>query len=192
MNKLSFATYLPDLLRNNAREHCWPKQARSLAAVSLGRLMDESIQGIIIALDNTIISEDDRYISPYAITWIALAKKLGFKLFILSNGHRDRVTYWSEYLQIPAIQSARKPYPAAFSSAMAAMDLAPRQVVVIGDSLLTDLLGARLVGCPHIQVASLPHPLKWWEKLIGKYVKIAYPSGYELWDFRSSSYADRN
>jgi uncharacterized protein len=75
---------------------------------------------------------------------------------------------------------------------MTAMHLAPDRVVVIGDSLLTDLFGARLVGCPHIQVASLPHPLKWWEKLIGKYVQIAYPRGYELWEFRSSSYADNH
>jgi uncharacterized protein len=192
MNKISLATYLPNLFRSNARKHCWPKQARSLAAISLGRLMDESIQGIVIALDNTIISEDNRYISPYAITWIALAKQLGFKLFILANGNRERVTYWSEHLQIPALCTARKPYPVAFCAAITAMQLAPDRVVVIGDSLLTDLFGARLVGCPHIQVASLPHPLKWWEKLIGKYVQIAYPSGYELWDFRSSSYADNH
>jgi uncharacterized protein len=78
MNKLSLATYLPDLLGSNNRKHCWPKQARSLAAISLGRLMDESIQGIIIALDNTIISEDDRYISPYGITWIALGRVINY------------------------------------------------------------------------------------------------------------------
>jgi uncharacterized protein len=192
INKLSFVTYLPELIRSSNREHCWPKQARSLAAVSLGRLMDESIQGIIIALDNTIISEDDRYVSPYAITWIALAKQLGFKLFILSDSNRERVTYWSEYLQIPAIDAVRKPYPTAFRTAMTAMQLTPDRVVVIGNSILTDLFGARLIGCPHIQVASLPHPPKWWEKLIGKYVQITYPSGYELWDFRSSSYIDNN
>ncbi len=193
MNKISFATYLPNVLNRNAREHCFPRRSRSLAAVSLGRLMESDIQGIIIALDNTIISEDDRYLSPYAVIWIALAKKLGFKLFIVSNGkRRDRVKYWSEYLQIPAIHPARKPFPAAFRKAMAAMQLAPHQVVVIGDSLHTDLVGAWLVGCPHIQVASLPHPPQWWEKLIGKYVQITYPSGHELWEFRSSNYFKKN
>jgi uncharacterized protein len=193
MNKISFATYLPDFLNRNAREYCFARRSRSLAAISLGRLMDSDIQGIIIALDNTIISEDDRYISPYAVTWIALAKKLGFKLFIVSNGkRRDRVKYWSEYLQIPAIHPARKPFPAAFGKAMAAMQLVPQQVVVIGDSLHTDLWGAWLVGCPHIQVASLPHPPQWWEKLIGKYVQITYPSGHELWEFRSSNYFKKN
>jgi len=187
------ALYLPNFIERNVWECEIPKQSHSLAAINFDRLTDSGIQGIIIDLDNTIISEDDRYMSPDAIAWIAQAKKLGLKLFILSNGKRHyRVRYWSDYLDIPAISPAKKPFPAAFCKAMAAMELAPERVVVIGDSLHTDILGAWIVGCSHIQVASLPHPPRWWEKLIGKYVQTAYPVDRELWEFQSSNYFKNN
>nr|MDZ8005379.1 HAD hydrolase-like protein [Nostoc sp. DedSLP05] len=38
------------------------------------------------------------------------------------------------------------------------MRLEPKQVVVIGDSLHTDVLGAWLSGCHCIQSSTLPHP----------------------------------
>ncbi|AFY91698.1 YqeG family HAD IIIA-type phosphatase [Chamaesiphon minutus] len=189
MNKISPDSYLPNFFQQNAREHSLPKRAKILASVSLGRLMDSAIQGIIIALDNTIVSEDDRYISPYAVTWINLAKQLGFKIFILSNGkHTYRVKFWSNRLDIPAIHSARKPFPTAFRRALRHMQLPPERVVVIGDSYHTDILGAWIAGCHSIQVASLPHRPKLWEKLIGRYVQTTYPRGQELWEFKSSNY----
>jgi uncharacterized protein len=184
MNQTSPRSYLPNFYQRNDREHSFPRRAKILASVSLGRLMDSGIQGIIIALDNTIVSEDDRHISPYAVTWINLAKQLGFRLFILSNGKQIyRVKSWSNRLDLPAIHSAKKPFPTAFGTALRHMQLPPERVVVSGDSYHTDILGAWIAGCHSIQVAALPHRRKWWEKLIGKYVQNTYPSGQELWEF---------
>jgi uncharacterized protein len=87
-------------------------------------------------------------------------------------------------LDIPAISPAKKPFPKAFRRAMKHMQLRPKQVAVIGDSRHTDGFGAWLVGCWSIQVASLPHPPRWWEKLLGTYVQTPYPKGLDLWDFQ--------
>ena len=158
--------------------------ARLLAAIDLGELRRAGIWGIILDLDNTIVSEDDRWLSPGAEAWVAKAKSAGFKLTILSNGKRRyRVTAWSERLRVPAFSPARKPFPAAFRNALRQMQLKPRQVMVIGDSRHTDVLGAWLVGCPSIQVASLPHPPRWWERLIGRWLQVPYPAEAELWNF---------
>ena len=190
---MSIGSRLPNFLKRNLRAGRRCRRSDTLAAIDLDRLIDSGIKGIILDLDNTIVSEDDRYISPNSIAWIMQAKKLGLKLFMLSNGKRNyRVNYWSEYLDIPAINPAKKPFPGAFRQAMRSMQLAPDRVVVIGDSLHTDLVGAWIVGCHQIQVASLPHPPRWWEKLVGKYVQIAYPSDCELWDFQSSNYFQNN
>jgi uncharacterized protein len=187
MNKIPIASWLSNFRSRNLHP------SNTLAAIDLDRLIDSGIKGIILDLDNTIVSEDDRYLSPHAIAWIVRAQKQEFKLFMLSNGTRNyRVRYWSKYLDIPAINPAKKPFPGAFRKAMRAMQLAPHQVVVIGDSLHTDLVGAWIVGCAQIQVASLPHPPRWWEKLIGKYIQIAYPIDCELWEFQSSNYFKHN
>jgi HAD superfamily phosphatase (TIGR01668 family) len=167
----------------------FPNYADTLAAIEVKGLISSGIRGIILDLDNTIISEDDRYVSPYAEVWIQQAKTLGIRFFLLSNGKkRYRMNYWSNYLSIPALSPARKPFPPAFRKAMQHMHLSPKQVVVIGDSRHTDILGAWLVGCPSIQVASLPHPPRWWERLLGKYVQTPYPKTLDLWDFSPSTY----
>jgi uncharacterized protein len=166
-----------------------PATAATVAEIDLDLLILAGIGGIILDLDNTIVSEDDRYLSPGVIAWIDRAKELGFRLFLLSNGKRGyRVEYWSDYLDIPAIHPARKPFPWAFRRAMRQMQLAARQVVTIGDSRHTDILGAWSVGCRSIQVASLPHPPRWWEKLLGRYVQTPYPLGLKLDDFQPLNY----
>ena len=168
----------------NIHKHRFKKKTTVLAAIDLHFLEDSDIQGIILDLDNTVVSEDDLYLSPNGENWIKQARSKGFKFFILSNGkRRHRVKYWSKRLAIPAISPAHKPFPFSFNKALRAMQLKPQQIVVIGDSLHTDIIGAWLLGCSSIQVASLPHPPRWWEKLWGAWVQIPYPQNFELWQF---------
>ncbi|HEY9906869.1 MAG TPA: YqeG family HAD IIIA-type phosphatase [Thermosynechococcaceae cyanobacterium] len=161
-----------------------PRQTDTLGTLDLQLLQAHRISGVILDLDNTIVSEDDRYLSPGAEAWISQAQQSGLQCFILSNGkRRHRVEFWSRRLNTPAISPARKPFPASFRKALTKMGLKPAQVVVIGDSRHTDMLGAWLVGCPSIQVATLPHPLRWWEQLLGKRVQTPYPAHLDLLDF---------
>lgn len=161
-----------------------PSRVHLLAQIEIAQLQSCGVKGVILDLDNTIISEDDRYLSPGAEDWITKAKLAGLDFFILSNGKRRyRVKFWSHRLNIPALNPAKKPFPYAFRQAMTKMRLSSPNVIVIGDSLHTDVVGAWLCGCRCIQVASLPHPPRWWEKLAGKWVQIRYPDGKELWEF---------
>lgn len=166
------------------KRYILPRHVHILAEIEIDQIKTSGIKGIILDLDNTIVSEDDRYVSPWAEDWITQAKLAGLQFFILSNGKRRyRVKFWSHRLDIQAINPAKKPFPWAFRQAIAYMRLQPKQVVVIGDSLHTDVLGAWLSGCYCIQSATLPHPPRWWEKLASKWVQIPYADGSEIWDF---------
>ena len=168
-----------------------PNKAHTITSVDIHELIQAQVKGIILDLDNTIVSEDDRYLCPGAEMWIEKAKHLGLKFYILSNGKRRyRVRYWSARLDIPAINPAKKPFPFAFHKAFKEMKLKPEHVIVIGDSLHTDVLGALWVGCHCIQVATLPHPPRWWERILGRYVQIPYPKHLELWNFDPLSYSN--
>jgi len=151
------------------------RRVELLAAIDLSALREAGFRGIVLDLDNTVVSADDLLCSPGALEWIEEAKAQGFKLVLLSNSScRDRVTAWSRRLGIPGVSRARKPLPFAFHKAVTALELTRHQTIVIGDSWHTDVLGARLVGCACIQVASLPHPKLWWEKFIGRWVYFPY------------------
>ncbi|MDF5738902.1 MULTISPECIES: YqeG family HAD IIIA-type phosphatase [unclassified Nostoc] len=189
-----FASWVYLLIQGNNQlgfkrnPHRLPPQAYTLASIEIDWLKTCRIQGVILDLDNTIVSEDDQYLSPCAEDWITQAKLGGLQFFILSNGKRRyRVKYWSDRLDIPALSPAKKPFPSAFRQAIAYMQLPAKHILVIGDSLHTDFVGALLCGCSYIQVASLPHPPRWWEKLAGRWVQIPYPCEAELWDFDGSA-----
>lgn len=157
--------------------------------IKLELLQALNIKGVIIDLDNTIISEDDKYLSPNSEEWIQEAKQLGFRFFMLSNGKRRwRIEFWSNRLDIPAISPAKKPFPRAFRRAISSMDIRADQVVVIGDSLHTDVIGAWLSGCWSIQVATLPHKPRWWEKIAGRWIQFPYLFN-DLCSFDDSQYS---
>ncbi len=180
----SLSSLLQSYVRVSKNCHL-PRSIHTLASIDIDDLKAEGIQGAILDLDNTIISEDDRVVSPHAESWIEQGRTQGLKFFILSNGKRRyRVNYWTQRLGIPAISPAKKPFPFAFRKALATMQLSSEQVVVIGDSRHTDVLGAWLVACPSIQVASLPHPPRWWERLLGHLVQTPYPQHLDLWEFK--------
>lgn len=166
-----------------------PQTVELLADIDLPSLKLAGIAGIILDLDNTVVSEDDCWLSPNAYDWIEQAKRQGFKLFMLSNGKRgDRVRYWSKLLNILAISPARKPFPRSFRKALQKMRLSRHCVVVIGDSFHTDVVGAWLCGCYAIQVASLPHPPRVWERYIGGMVHIPYPRHRPLPSFERQAF----
>jgi uncharacterized protein len=163
------------------------QKVKRLAQIDRDFLRKNFIQGVLLDLDNTIVSEDDVYLSPEAESWIHSAQKEGIKFFILSNGKRIyRVNYWSSRLKIPAISPAKKPFIFSFRKALKALQLESSQVIVVGDSFHTDILGAIFLGCSSIQVASLPHPPRWWEKILGRWLQDAYRDVHELWLFDSN------
>ncbi|MCS6812700.1 MAG: YqeG family HAD IIIA-type phosphatase [Cyanobacteria bacterium] len=170
-----------------------PTQVVTLASLDLALLKQAGIRGIILDLDNTIVSEDDRYLSPHAETWIRDAMATGIRFFLLSNGKRKhRVQFWSERLGIAALSPAKKPLPAGFRKAILHLGLDKSAIAVIGDSRHTDMLGAWLVGCVGIRVASLPHPPRWWERLLGRWVQTPYPPDAELWPFTDHPYTGKD
>jgi HAD superfamily phosphatase (TIGR01668 family) len=172
-----------DRSKNTVNTLDFLQRVTTVATIDRKVLQSLGIKGIILDLDNTVVSEDDRYLSPHAETWLEKANLEGFQFFILSNGKRKhRLLYWSQRLNMPAINPAKKPFPRNFRRAFKHMGLSANEIVVIGDSFHTDVLGAFFSGCWCIQVASLPHPPRWWEKLFGRWVHKPYPKNLELWD----------
>jgi uncharacterized protein len=152
-----------------------------LSDISLDWLIENHAKGLILDLDNTIISEDDQYISPEVEYWVNQVQDAGIQIFLLSNGSRkSRFLYWSERLHLSGICRAKKPFKAGFKRAIRSMNLNPASVIVIGDSVHTDILGAKLSSLRSIQVASLPHPKRWWENLMGDEIQMKYPPNYPL------------
>ena len=84
--------------------------------------------------------------TPRVIEWFEEMKKNQIKVTIVSNNNEKRVKSFSDPLKISFIYRARKPLSLAFHRAAKQMNIKKEETVVIGDQLLTDVLGETEVG----------------------------------------------
>ncbi|MDQ0269532.1 YqeG family HAD IIIA-type phosphatase [Cytobacillus purgationiresistens] len=109
-------------------------------------LKEQGVKGIITDLDNTLVEWDRPHATPQLIKWFEELKMSDIKVTIVSNNNENRVKAFSEPLSIPFIHQAKKPMGRAFRRALNEMDLQQQETVVIGDQLLTDVLGGNRGG----------------------------------------------
>lgn len=109
-------------------------------------LKKRGIKGIITDLDNTLVEWDRPNATPELIKWFEQIKKHNILVTIVSNNNEIRVKEFADPLQIPFIFQARKPLVRAFNKAVSQMEIKKEEAVVIGDQLLTDVLGGNRSG----------------------------------------------
>lgn len=114
--------------------------------LDLAELWAQGFRGIITDLDNTLVGATVPLATPELVEWLAHLADSGFKVVIVSNNSAARVSKFAEPLGLPFVYSARKPANAAFHRAMAILDLPPESVIMLGDQMLTDVLGGNRLG----------------------------------------------
>ncbi|RHW38617.1 YqeG family HAD IIIA-type phosphatase [Lysinibacillus yapensis] len=120
-----------------------PKEfVTSVFEITPEKLMELGIKGIITDLDNTLIEWDRPDATNEIILWLQLMQEAGIRVIIASNNNQERVKHFAEPLGIPFIARARKPLGAAYYAAMKELRLNSSEVVMVGDQLLTDIMGA--------------------------------------------------
>ncbi|MFD1412894.1 YqeG family HAD IIIA-type phosphatase [Oceanobacillus jeddahense] len=110
------------------------------------KLKELGIKGIITDLDNTLVAWDVKDATPDVITWFKSMEENDIKVTIISNNNQERVTVFSEPLGTPFVFSAKKPLSRAFKTVAKQMDLKKEEILVVGDQLLTDVLGGNIAG----------------------------------------------
>ncbi|MEC5422184.1 YqeG family HAD IIIA-type phosphatase [Virgibacillus sp. C22-A2] len=122
------------------------EHVKSVFDIQPGVLKQKGIKGIITDLDNTLVAWDVKDATPEVIQWFKLMKDHDIKVTIISNNKQERVKIFSDPLDTPFVFSARKPLSRAFKTVSKRMGLKKDEVVVIGDQLLTDVLGGNYAG----------------------------------------------
>lgn len=118
-------------------------------------LKSKGIRGIITDLDNTLVAWDVKDATEEIKKWFEKMNDHGIQVTIASNNKETRVKLFSEPLDATFIYSARKPLSNAFKKAQKQMDLKKDEIVVIGDQLLTDVLGGNIAGFHTILVVPI-------------------------------------
>ncbi|MBN2908598.1 YqeG family HAD IIIA-type phosphatase [Polycladomyces sp. WAk] len=119
---------------------------QSIYDIDLHLLQRRGVKAAIVDLDNTLVEADRPDATPKLVSWLDQVRGMGFRVMIVSNNTRTRVSRFATPLQIPFIHRAKKPLSSAFKKALRHLETKPEETVVIGDQLFTDVLGAKRMG----------------------------------------------
>lgn len=119
---------------------------KSILDIKPEQLKAKGIKGIITDLDNTLVEWDRPNATPALTKWFDEIRKQQILVTIVSNNNEERVKAFADPLGIPFIFRARKPLTPAFNRALSQMGIKKEEAVVIGDQLLTDVLGGNRGG----------------------------------------------
>jgi HAD superfamily phosphatase (TIGR01668 family) len=128
-------------------KHFLPNEhVKSVLDITPDELKNRGIKGIITDLDNTLVEWDRPLAPPKLVNWFENMKNNQILVTIVSNNKENRVKTFSDPLKIPFIFRAKKPLGRAFHQATMQMGIKKEEAVVIGDQLLTDVLGGNRSG----------------------------------------------
>ena len=119
--------------------------AKDAYSIDYEALYKEGVRALLFDIDYTLVPHG----APADERASELIKKLagrGFQILFVSNNNKDRAEMFAKGLPARCVTGAMKPLPKGYAQAVKLTGLKKEQVVLIGDQLFTDVLGARLYG----------------------------------------------
>lgn len=127
----------------------------SIHAVNYDKLKEMNIKCIIFDLDNTLLEVNSSIPEEKTQKLIEKLKK-DFKIYIISNNsHSDRLMTAANSLDVNYVKFAMKPFGKAFRKVLKENNYKKEDMCIIGDQIMTDVLGGNRFGIFTILVEPL-------------------------------------
>lgn len=146
-------------------------QVNSLVEIPLPALKEKGISYLLFDLDNTIVPYNDPEIPQEIISWFEEIVAAGFHPCLVSNNHGPRVQAAAEKIGIPFISNAKKPWGTGFQRALELLGAEKEQAAVVGDQLLTDMLGGNKNKLFTVLVEPMKSKEYWFTTLFSRRVE---------------------
>lgn len=148
---------------------------KSIYYIDYEKLKERGIKCILFDLDNTIAPISLKKPNKKIKDLFQKLKKMGFKLIIFSNSGKMRLKPFKEELEVDCAFSCKKPMRKKFDVILKEYRFSISEVVIVGDNIVTDVLGGNKVGITTILVNPISNkerlctkPLRIYEKRIIK------------------------
>ena len=127
-------------------------------------LLARDLRFVLLDIDNSILTRDTHEVPRDVGVWLGQAREAGVSFCLVSNNWHASVHALAGELDLPIVAKACKPSPHGLLLGMRKLGARPRNTVMVGDQLMTDVLGAHLAGCTAYMLQplveqDLPHTL---------------------------------
>lgn len=118
---------------------------KNIFDINFHKLKEHGINCLIFDLDNTLALIDKDIIDEK--TKMLLKEiSIDFRIIVLSNNFKSRISKFCEPLNIDYVSFAMKPLPLSFAKIRKKYNLEKKEMCIIGDQLMTDVLGGNKYG----------------------------------------------
>ena len=142
------------------------------------RLLAKGYRALIFDIDNTLVPHGADS-TPAVDDLFARLHAMGFKTLLLSNNSASRIQRFNQNIGTLFIEEAGKPQPQCFLRAVDMLGVDKNQVLVVGDTVFTDILGANRAGLRSILVKYIGHERLEW-KGFHRYMEVLILLCYRL------------
>jgi hypothetical protein len=104
------------------------------------------LRGLILDVDDTLVSFRESSISPELKEWVREIREIASIWLVSNNLSHTRIGKIAESLDLPYLLGAGKPSRRKLREAITAMNLPIEQVAMVGDRLFTDVLAGNRLG----------------------------------------------
>ena len=125
---------------------------KSIYNIDYTKLKEKGIHCLLFDLDNTLVPYSVKKPDDKIVELFSQLKELGFRVILFSNSGKKRLRTFKEELEVDCCASARKPHTKSFYRVLKEYHLKEDEVAVIGDQMMTDVLGGNRVGITTILV----------------------------------------
>ncbi len=125
---------------------------KSIYAIDYAKLKMRGIKCILMDLDNTLVAPSIKKPSKKNKELFSSLKEMGFRVILFSNSIARRVKPFKEVLGVDFVSFACKPSSRKFLWILENYHYNESEVAIIGDQLMTDVLGGNKVGITTILV----------------------------------------
>lgn len=113
----------------------------SVFSIDYVKLYESGYRGLIFDIDNTLVHHGDDS-TPEIDNLFRTLQNIGFKTLLLSNNDEERIKRFIKNINSLYICDANKPDTTNYFKAVDMLNMSKEKLLVIGDQIFTDILGA--------------------------------------------------
>lgn len=123
--------------------------------IDLNALKEQGIKAVFFDLDSTIMVSKSGEYSEKTATWLKIVEENFFVAVITNNKKTEYVKKVRSVSSFQVVADAKKPSTKAIKKLLSKINISPKEVVIVGDRPLTDILAGKLLGAKTILVGSI-------------------------------------
>ena len=162
--------------------------AKSIYDIEVDFFKKQGVKYLLIDLDNTLDSYKLFHPTDRAVELIKNIQKEGITCVIVSNNRGKRVSTYANDLNLPYINSARKPFGFKIRKYLKQQGWDVKDVMLVGDQMITDVAAAKRVGIRVILTEKIVKEDQWTthiNRIFGRRIRKYHKKKGNLIDWRT-------